>query len=367
MGFPNENFSVLSAVQFPDPGGDGSRRVFFREKEFLVANGWTITASGDGLAAFSAVGDVILSDATGANGVNDNAWYAAQNGDGRSIMRKINSNTGTNAVSASQFDLRYSAAAGFNVGGSASVPSTATDGGAVVTNVGSGIANNSLNIHRHFGFAENVSPYRFFFAIVEDFGASNDCIYGWGRDLWRASTYPEDAAPDRSIMIFGGIGGFPDNAWNCHGYTDNAAPATSANYEEFDLDPGIPLGVGTITWDGTSLASYEVQMKLAVGTDRPNPPLRMFLFRGRNETDNESRLLEDPVEFGGTPGVFGDSLGLTNIIVPWDPSEIIWQVATGVSELRHYVGGTAGACEVEVVVPGAVIGDAEDIAGGFSL
>lgn len=369
MGFPNANFVTLSATATPDPGGDGSRRMFFREKEFLKTNGWTVTASGDGLSAFSSSGDVITGDALGANGVNDLAWYAAVNGDGNSIMRQIVSQTATNAVTASLYNLRYSSSDGFSVGGSATVPSTATDGGAVATNLAAGPPNSSGLLHQHFGYAETVSPYRFMFAIVEDNGANNDCIFGWGRDLWRTTTFAADDAPDRSIMFTGGTLPFSDGVggWVLAGYIDTGAPATSANYQLFDVDPANPPGLGTITWDGTSLSSIELQLKIRTGTDRPIPPLRTVLFRGRNDGTDQSRLLEDPVEFGGTPGVFGDHVALNNAIFPWDPSETIWTVATGVSELRHYMGATAGACEVAVVVPGAVSGDPEDIAGGFSI
>lgn len=368
MAFPNANFSVLSADATPDPGGNGNRRQFFREKEFLKANGWTVTASGDGDSIFSSSGDVILSSATGANGVNDGAWYAAVNGDGNSIMRRIVNNTANGAVTRSGYDLSYSSADGFNVGGSASVPSTSTDGGPVTTNTGSGPANSSSSLHQHFGFAESVSPYRFFFGIVEDVGASNDLIYGWGRDLWRTTTFAEDDAPDRAVMFSGGTFPFSDGAggWIAFCYVDSGPIATSANFVRLDPEPANPPGLGTLTWDPTSLSSYELQFKIDVGTDRAIPPMRMFLFRGRNEITDQSRLLEDPIEFGGTPGVFGDSLALNNLIIPWDPNEIIWQAASGVLELRHYIGGVAGACEVGVVTPGQPAGDPEDIAGGFT-
>lgn len=55
-------------------GGPG---VIFLLKEHLKANGFTIIASGDGLSAFSAVGDVITHDGSGANGMgNLRSWVA---------------------------------------------------------------------------------------------------------------------------------------------------------------------------------------------------------------------------------------------------------------------------------------------------
>src|SRR3990172_4710338 len=45
-------------------------------KELLKAQGWSVVMSGDGLAVYSAVGDVITGGGVGANGMaNTRAWF----------------------------------------------------------------------------------------------------------------------------------------------------------------------------------------------------------------------------------------------------------------------------------------------------
>ena len=51
----------------------------FDLKETFKAAGYTIRGSGDGIAAHSAVGDVITSAGSGANGMNNtNAWFTVR-------------------------------------------------------------------------------------------------------------------------------------------------------------------------------------------------------------------------------------------------------------------------------------------------
>jgi hypothetical protein len=66
---------------------------FFRWKEFLKNSlGWTVQMSGDGVALFSAVGDIITSGANGAGGVNNRAWVRMQDPDGvAEIINQITS------------------------------------------------------------------------------------------------------------------------------------------------------------------------------------------------------------------------------------------------------------------------------------
>lgn len=66
------NTRVGTVNQTITTGGPG---VIFLLKTHLKANGWTVLGSGDGLAAFSAPGDVITSANSGANGLaNTRAW-----------------------------------------------------------------------------------------------------------------------------------------------------------------------------------------------------------------------------------------------------------------------------------------------------
>jgi hypothetical protein len=58
--------------------GDGSFHLY-RLKERMKTAGWTVVASGDGLAAFSVGTDVLTNENTGANGFdNPNAWITLQ-------------------------------------------------------------------------------------------------------------------------------------------------------------------------------------------------------------------------------------------------------------------------------------------------
>lgn len=67
-------FDVNVASQDADGGFH-----FYRLKEALIAAGWSAVSSGDGLAAYSAVGDVITNGGTGAGGFdNTNAWICLQ-------------------------------------------------------------------------------------------------------------------------------------------------------------------------------------------------------------------------------------------------------------------------------------------------
>ncbi len=51
----------------------------FHLKTLLLSAGWIVTSSGDGLAAYSAVGDIITSDGAGVGGMgNANAWIRLQ-------------------------------------------------------------------------------------------------------------------------------------------------------------------------------------------------------------------------------------------------------------------------------------------------
>jgi hypothetical protein len=65
-------------VNIASADGDGSFHMY-RLKELMKTAGWTVVASGDGLAAFSVGTDVLTNPNTGANGFdNTNAWITLQ-------------------------------------------------------------------------------------------------------------------------------------------------------------------------------------------------------------------------------------------------------------------------------------------------
>ena len=80
-----------------------SALIQYHLKERLKANGWTIGPSGDGLAAYSAVGDVLVTNLAGAGGMGQaSAWFAASDPSGRRhllLHKGANYNEATLAVS----------------------------------------------------------------------------------------------------------------------------------------------------------------------------------------------------------------------------------------------------------------------------
>lgn len=370
MPFPNANFVRLDpALVTGSSFAAGVRFTFFRTKEHLKANGWTIERSGDGLSAFSAVGDVILSSAAGANGTNVTCWYVASNGDGQEIMRRWNTET-----AGSHFALSYSPVDGFT-GGTATTAPTATDEGVIAANVNRGQLNPSTLRMKHFGYVENVSPYRLaFFLVADDSSAAasqaNVPKSGWGRDLWRAYGFAADDAPDRSVWTHNEGGGFVNwgqgvsAIWAA--YTDSSPPATSANFNTFDHAEGTTVTAsGGVPFDTNGIATRELVLRRG-GAFPVIPPC--ITWRKKNLADadsNAARVLEDEVEFGGSPGVFGDHVTLANLVIPWDRS-VIWDDAT-VNSNRHYRSSTKILCSTTQVPAPVPKGIPEGVAGGITI
>jgi hypothetical protein len=93
--------------QTPATGADSIWSVF----QLLLAQGWTIVGSGDGLALYSASGNVLIGSGAGAGGLaNPFAWAnlvcPAYNGKQRSLLFQIGAAT-------NQWRVKYSPAAGF--------------------------------------------------------------------------------------------------------------------------------------------------------------------------------------------------------------------------------------------------------------
>ncbi len=178
---------------------------FFDFKEGLKAAGWTVLASGDGLALFSAVGDVITVRGDGAGGVNVLAWVRLGAHAGNPFEICVQMGNGSVPGNALRIGARtkVSASAGFT-GGAPSpsrVPSAADE--FVYRGAGSDAAptdaptwNNESNStldaageHLFFGLAEDTIPSRFVFGFVQDFSPFA-CRGGWMHDRLQLQQVP---------------------------------------------------------------------------------------------------------------------------------------------------------------------------------
>lgn len=166
-------------------GNNASCRAFYDVKEALKTAGWTVASSGDGLAAFSAVGDVIVVRGDGAGGVNDRAWVRLVPHAGSTFEIILQAIAGFTAASITVITQRWkvSAAAGFTGGApNATTAPSATDefeiygGGTDAAPTGEGSWNGQSNStldaageHLVVGVIEDQAPSRFCFGYVQDF------------------------------------------------------------------------------------------------------------------------------------------------------------------------------------------------------
>jgi hypothetical protein len=156
---------VMNTLVTPAPTfADG----LWKAKQHLVANGYSVIGSGDGLAAYSAVGDVLASAAD----INDRAWFRLAHPDGQR-------ETMIQAVTVAwppKARIKYSYSAGFT-GGSPSANRTpsATDeemvkwgGGSDASPIGQGWWHfEGYNAGDYlWGAVETEAPYRFWFRSV---------------------------------------------------------------------------------------------------------------------------------------------------------------------------------------------------------
>lgn len=147
-----DNYVTIDMSVIPT-GGENVRQIV----DMLVSAGWTVESSGDGASTWG-VGDVI-----GASPLNTTFWYRVSNPDGPEFLFF--------KYSSSALRFFYSHNDGFTGGSpSATVPPTATDQYQVDQNTG--YISTDVN-DRCVGFAETVSPYRFWTAYLDD-SAAND-------------------------------------------------------------------------------------------------------------------------------------------------------------------------------------------------
>lgn len=149
----------------------------------LVAAGWTLRGSGDGLSAYSATdGSAITSGNSGANGFNNAlAWMRFRSPDGvREIVLQLITATVGSGTTNGQARIKYSKAAGFTAG---SPSATATpDAADEVFLIGSGSSASPVGVRlfahttgdpaHAAGHANSVAPYGFAM-----FTHSNDANY----------------------------------------------------------------------------------------------------------------------------------------------------------------------------------------------
>ncbi len=163
--FLTGNTITLSQVRV-----DTAHEHVFQIKVMLLAAGWTVGASGDGLAAYSSSGDVITQALSGANGMgNALAWYRMVSPDGVYEITMQMIVVGTNHRV--RIKINGGTSGAFDVGGSATQTPGISSG--IERIIGGGgtdaaptghlfwVSSSSSNNTTAYGVAETVFPYRF--------------------------------------------------------------------------------------------------------------------------------------------------------------------------------------------------------------
>lgn len=258
-------------------GDTAGGRSFFDFKEGLKQGGWTVESSGDGLALFSAVGDVITVRGTGAGGVNIRAWLRLQGHSGFEIIMQMGD--GSVAGSASEIDIRIklSAADGF-VGGSPSAIQTpsATDefvirGGTndaapTFNRIWNGRNNASLDAegeHLLIGAVEDRAPSRFVFGYLQDFSPFA-CRGGWLFDSTQLQQVPLLGLTDPEPYVFY-IAGTTGSASPGSAFGENELVGLSANQQT----PFAVLGTGL--WSGAEIEPFQTVASQFANIGANNP------------------------------------------------------------------------------------------------
>ncbi len=158
-------------------------KYFYDIKTELVASGWTVEASGDGLALYGASSDVITVRGDGAGGVNTLAWVRLSNPDGREICGQAIDGFTAAFDTAVRIRWKYSFAGGFTGGtpSATQVPSATDEGvfaGSGTDAAPAGVGGYAWQAQRgidftsirgmYLGIFETVSPYRFIVILQKD-------------------------------------------------------------------------------------------------------------------------------------------------------------------------------------------------------
>lgn len=325
MPFPNANFQKLLPVALT--GANGHRLGWKSFIDHMLANGFSHVESGDGIAAFSTVTLQITNSGLGANGVNPGAHVILRDGDGEDIQLTFVTEAG--AGSGHGYDV--SPAAGFT-GGTATVKGSATDQGTISNGTQNGAITFATTNCVAYGYCENVSPFRFFYAIAFDHAAGVSNFdrtkpdHGFFRDTFGAHSFPEDSHPNHYVYGYGaGSGAFADAGgapWQVHAYKDASAPATTANFEALRHESGTfipnPQQAG-LPYDFGGRTAKALKFQFDLVTRRALPSLTSLMFKGQLDPSIGCRTHEADTSIGGTLDTAGDAVSIGNLFHPWSP------------------------------------------------
>ena len=174
-----------------DPSSFTGASALFKHKALLKAAGWTVTASGDGLSAFSSSSDIITQSGSGANGLNNtSAWYVLQSPAGAGT-RQLEFQRGS---SSRIWTLKYSYSVGFSGGSpSSTVAGTATDAQTMWS--AATVFGTDATYHVHC-MADNAAPYGNYLLCLQtgglsgSFGGTYTNVGVFVMDPLISSTYP---------------------------------------------------------------------------------------------------------------------------------------------------------------------------------
>lgn len=214
--------------------GSGAAALY-QLKETLKAAGWTVMASGDGLALYGAASDVIASGAAGAGGMNNvKAWFRIRM---PGSTREFTFQRGTNAT---DLRLKYSVD-GFTGGAPSAVqcPSAADEqialaGGTDAAPTGTNFCG---TINRVSCWADNAAPYGW---GIHGWSAAGATTFALVLDAMAAGSYPATDIDPYVLQI-------NQNSPNFGTWADSNNTATHTCW--------YAKGLGGASWQGTYTAA----------------------------------------------------------------------------------------------------------------
>ncbi len=177
LKYTSGNFLAHTSVSTPGAA-------FYAMKEHLKSAGWEVIGSGDGLALYSATGDILTTGASGAAGCNNaRAWVRLRDprgAGGREVTVQIISTSVGTAAGDSQFRIRDVPAGGTFDSGVPTYQTTPVATGDEQSVIGGGTSASPTGVKLFhwlttpmylFGGADEAAPYGFWFAAIA--GASD--------------------------------------------------------------------------------------------------------------------------------------------------------------------------------------------------
>ncbi len=367
FGFTSGTF--LTHVAITDHG-DG----IFREKEFLKTAGWTVLASGDGLAAFSSSGDIITSGGSGAGGMfNVLAWFRIQAPD---LVHEWTIQLISTVNTVTSFRFKYGLTPFTGGAASSTQTPTATDevvfagAGTDAAPTGERCFGNMAQAGAKtlYGGADQSAPYGFFFAVT--LGAANEPgIHGF---LWEPmQDAPMEDADPYVLYLYREAVASSNDAWNLIEYRNISDAETEQPQCWLDYPAGAFQNIGGVEYDNenTLILPGDVNVNPHSAESDLVP---IFYHRFNTLPDPDGPKGVGSLIVGFCPVDTGSRLesltvaGVTaayirvgrNYSAPWDGS-----TPSGYSEITGKLW--AGGYATKFVV-GSPVGLPEDIAGGFS-